>query len=47
MKNSSQTKSTLKTLDLELKALLEEDLKKYKAAQTKNNQANSNELLAA
>jgi len=47
MKNSSETKSTLKTLDLELKALLEEDLKRYKDAQSKNNQAGSNDLLAA
>jgi hypothetical protein len=47
MKNTSQTKSALKTLDVELKELLEEDLKRYKAAQSKNNQANSNDLLAA
>jgi len=47
MKNSTQTKVTLKSINLELKALIEEDLKRFKAAQSKNNQATGNQLLAA
>ena len=45
MKNSTN-KTALESLDLELKALLETDLKKFKEGKNKNNQVN-NQLLAA
>ena len=45
MKNSTYT-TALKNLDLELKALLEADLKRFKGGKNKNNQANG-QLLAA
>jgi len=47
MKNSTQTEITLKALDMELKALLSEDLKKFKSNSNKNNQAAGNQLMAA
>jgi hypothetical protein len=43
---SSTYKTGLKNLDLELKALLQADLKRFKEGKNKNNQANS-QLLAA
>jgi hypothetical protein len=43
---SSTYKTALKNLDLQLKTLLEADLKHFKEIKTKNNQANS-QLLAA
>lgn len=45
MKNSTY-KSAQKTFDIELKTLLEADLKRFKEGKTKNNQANG-QLLAA
>ncbi|HTI58468.1 hypothetical protein [Mucilaginibacter sp.] len=47
MKNSTQTTVTIKSLDIELKALLEQDLKNFRSAQNKNNQATSKQLMAA
>jgi len=47
MKNSTQTRIMLKALDIELKALLEEDLKQFKNVNNKNNQAAGNQLMAA
>ena len=47
MKNSNQTTVILKALDLELKALLENDLKNFKSANNKNNQAAGKQLMAA
>jgi hypothetical protein len=47
MKNSTQTNATIKALDIQLKALLQQDLENFRAAKNKNNQANSNQLLAA
>jgi len=47
MKNSTQTTVILKALDLELKALLENDLKNFKSAQNKNTQFAGKQLMAA
>ncbi|MDB5135598.1 MAG: hypothetical protein JWP37_2201 [Mucilaginibacter sp.] len=47
MKNSTQTAVILKSLDLELKALLKKDLKNFKSAQSKNNQHAGKQLMAA
>jgi len=47
MKNSNQTTVILKALDMELKALLENDLKNFKSANNKNNQAAGKQLMAA
>ncbi len=47
MKNSNQTTVILKALDMELKALLEKDLKDFKAIQSKNNQHAGKQLMAA
>jgi len=47
MKNSPQTTVTVKALDIELKALLEQDLKNFRSAQNKNNQAAGKQLMAA
>lgn len=43
---SSTYKTALKNLDLELKALLQADLKRFKEVKIKNNQVNS-QLMAA
>lgn len=47
MKNSNQTTVILKSLDIELKALIENDLKNFKANQSKNNQHAGKQLMAA
>ena len=47
MKNANKTTGMLKALDLKLKALLENDLKTFRAAQCKNNQAAGKQLMAA
>ncbi len=47
MKNSNQITVILKALDLELKALLENDLKNFKGINNKNNQAAGKQLMAA
>jgi hypothetical protein len=47
MKNSNQITVILKALDLELKALLENDLKNFKEVNNKNNQAADKQLMAA
>jgi hypothetical protein len=47
MKNSNQITVILKALDLELKALLENDLKNFKTINNKNNQAAGKQLMAA
>ena len=47
MKNENKTTEMLKALDLKLKALLENDLKSFKATQSKNNPAASKQLMAA
>jgi hypothetical protein len=47
MKNSTETTVILKALDMELKALLENDLKNFKSAQSKNNQQTTKQLMAA
>ena len=47
MKNSNQTTVILKALDLELKALLQNDLKNFRATRSKNNQAATKQLMAA
>jgi hypothetical protein len=47
MKNSTETTVILKALDMELKALLENDLKNFKSAQSKNNQQAAKQLMAA
>lgn len=47
MKNSTQTTVTIKSLDIELKSLLEQDLKNFRATQNKNNQAPGKQLMAA
>ncbi|HVS92433.1 MAG TPA: hypothetical protein VHB54_02230 [Mucilaginibacter sp.] len=46
MKNSTETKVTLKSIDAELKRLLEEDLKKFRDSINKHNQG-AKQLLAA
>jgi len=47
MKNSNQTTVILKSLDMELKALIENDLKNFRSAQSKNNQHAGKQLMAA
>jgi len=47
MKNSNHTTVILKALDIELKALIENDLKNFKLAQSKNNQHAAKQLMAA
>lgn len=47
MKNSTQTTATIDSLDIELKKLIEQDLKNFRAAQNKNNQATGKQLMAA
>jgi hypothetical protein len=47
MKNSTQTTVTIQAIDIELKALLQNDLKNFKANQSGNNQATGKQLLAA
>lgn len=47
MKNSNHTTVILKSLDMELKALLEKDLKDFKSTQSKNNQHAGKQLMAA
>ena len=47
MKNSTKTTVILKALDLELKAMLENDLKNFKSAKAENNQAAGKQLMAA
>ncbi len=47
MKNSNQTTVILKSLDMELKALLENDLKNFRSLQNKNNQHAGKQLMAA
>jgi len=46
MENSTQTTIILRSLDLELKALLKKDLKNFRSVQSKNNLAGK-QLLAA
>lgn len=45
MKNATQTATALKSLDLTLKAILENDLKNYRAAKAKNTEGK--QLIAA
>ena len=47
MKNSTQTTVILKSLDLELKAIIKKDLKNFRSAQSKNNQQAGKQLMAA
>ncbi|MEO6849485.1 MAG: hypothetical protein ABI203_06300 [Mucilaginibacter sp.] len=47
MKNENKTTGILKALDLKLKALLENDLRNFKAAQSKTNQPAGKQLMAA
>jgi len=47
MKNSTKTTVLLKALDLELKAILEKDLRNFKAAQANKNNQPAQQLLAA
>ncbi len=47
MKNSNQTTVVLKALDLQLKALLENDLKSFRESRSKNNQPAGKQLMAA
>ena len=47
MKSSTKTTVILKALDMELKALLQNDLQNFKTNQHKNNQGASKQLLAA
>ena len=47
MKNSTKTTVILKALDLELKAMLENDLKNFRSAKTENNPAAGKQLMAA
>lgn len=47
MKNSTKTTVILKAIDLELKAMLENDLKNFKNARTENNSAVVRQRIAA
>lgn len=47
MKNSTETNAIMNKLDQELRALLEEDLKKFRTNQPKNNQGALKQLMAA
>ncbi|HTD97878.1 MAG TPA: hypothetical protein VK668_01260 [Mucilaginibacter sp.] len=47
MKNATQITVLLKALDIQLKALLESDLKSFKSAQNKNTQLAGKQLMAA
>lgn len=47
MKNSLNTIIMLKALDIQLKRILEEDLKAYKAAQQRKNNLTFLQLIAA
>ncbi|HZX57983.1 MAG TPA: hypothetical protein VFE54_04635 [Mucilaginibacter sp.] len=47
MENSNHTAVILKALDIELKTLIENDLKNFKSTQSKNNQHACKQLMAA
>lgn len=47
MKNSTQTDVILKAIDIELKALLEKDLKNFQVSHNKNKQMAEKQLMAA
>jgi hypothetical protein len=47
MKTSTETKAIAKSTDLELKRLLEEDLKRFRSDDHKNNQGAGKQLMAA
>ncbi|HVV54735.1 MAG TPA: hypothetical protein VHC47_05405 [Mucilaginibacter sp.] len=47
MKNSTGTTAIMNKLDQELKALLKEDLKRFRTNQSKNNQDTLKQLMAA
>lgn len=47
MKNSTKTTVILKAIDLELKAMLLNDLKSFKSSKTENDQAARKQLMAA
>lgn len=47
MKTSNQTTVILKSLDMELKALLENDLKNFKSTKSKTDQHAGKQLMAA
>jgi hypothetical protein len=47
MKNSNQTTVILKSLDMELKALLENDLKNFRSIKNKTDQQAGKQLMAA
>ncbi len=47
MKNSNQTTVILKSLDMQLKALLENDLKNFRSTKNKTDQHAGKQLMAA
>jgi len=47
MKNSTQTTATLKSLDLTLKSILENDLKNYRTGKNQTKNTDGKQLIAA